>query len=147
MTISGAELGSEPLGFGPLDGTPRLPIGKPALTVFRDPETRAQSIDDRTLQLKATTVGKARVLNVIQTIFGTDSRLDGGLTLPGKINTNFGAEAQVAINTALRAEQDDGAAIVKRVSVRTSPLGRAQLAVRFVDLTTGEEDEVVSDVA
>lgn len=147
MTITGAELGSAPLGSPAWTETPLLPVGAPARTVYRNPVTKQHEIDPATLQLKQTTPARARVWNVIQTYVNSDSRIEGGMNAPRKIATDgFDRKFANYVRTALyREENVDRILEVRGVFVRVTGLGRVQFHVKFYDLTRAAEDEVYAN--
>lgn len=132
-----------PLGMHEPETATAPPDG-PSGSPWINPRTKDYEQDPDTRQLKQMPELRQRVYLKLGTRKGSMlSDPSFGIELPRKIGTTFESELRASIATAFTQETTiDKVMRIQGITIKQTQTGRVNIVLAYVDLTTGEPDEV-----
>jgi hypothetical protein len=142
-----AGAGIAPAGMTPFGvGTPATgaePPSGPAGSRYINPVTRDYQVDPTTGQFAQMPPVRQRVLLAVLTARNSSAVPGFGTRLPPNMDESFESAVRAEITRALnQLTQVERVCRLDAVLVKRGRLGRAQITIVFVDLTTGTRDQL-----
>lgn len=139
------KFGVSPFGMGTGDDAPIPPTGAWG-SRYINPQTGDYAVDTKTGQLQQMPAVRQRFLLRLKERRGSSSvRPNDGIVLPTKIDDSIQSTMNDAVRLAMHQETDvEKVARIDSVTVYRDPnnTGRVLTVVSYIDLTTGQADQV-----